>query len=49
MALERPQKKVTEFGYVLWHGDDPDGGTNPLGSMAEKALAAATLDDDDDG
>nr|GMD04383.1 hypothetical protein Iba_chr06aCG17780 [Ipomoea batatas] len=46
---ERPQKKVTEFGYVLWHGDDPDGGTNPLGSMAEKALAAATLDDDDDG
>ena len=30
------QKKTTEFGFPLWHGDEPEGGTKPFGSITEK-------------
>jgi len=29
---------VTELGYSLWQGDEPEGGTKPFGSMTEKGL-----------
>ncbi|KAG2249375.1 hypothetical protein Bca52824_089003 [Brassica carinata] len=28
--------RVAELGFWLWQGDEPEGGTNPLGSIAEK-------------
>lgn len=43
LSVERAQKTVSEFGYRLWHGDEPEGGTEPLGSITKKGLALKFL------